>query len=79
MTKVIIGKKDPANRRRPSTVGLKRFRDPDSGRLIVIRSIDANSATFGTDLHEVFARNVEKARKENKKKFGSSDRVSPKK
>lgn len=48
------------------------------GKAFKIATIDANSASFSSDLHQVFARNVAKARRENKKKFGSPDRVADK-
>ena len=37
--------------------------------------LDANAATFGTDLLNVFRENVARARKENMRLFGSPDRV----
>jgi hypothetical protein len=46
-----------------------------NGERIRIISIDANSPTFADDLEIVFRRNVAKARRANKKKFGSPDRV----
>jgi hypothetical protein len=36
-------------------------------------TIDATSPTFGDDLRRAFEKNVAKARRENKKKFGSPD------
>jgi hypothetical protein len=36
-------------------------------------TIDASSPTFGDDLRRAFEKNVAKARRENKKKFGSPD------
>jgi hypothetical protein len=41
-------------------------------------SIDATSPTFGDDLRRAFEKNVAKARRENKKKFGSPDPQPPK-
>jgi hypothetical protein len=46
-----------------------------NGERIRILSIDANSPTFGDDLKIVFRRNVARARRENKKRFGSPDGV----
>jgi len=40
-----------------------------------IFSLDAESETFGSDLRYTFGRNVAKARRENKMKFGAPDRV----
>jgi hypothetical protein len=45
------------------------------GRRFKVLSIDANSATFSSDLTKVFKSSVAKARRENKKRFGSADRV----
>jgi hypothetical protein len=36
-------------------------------------TIDASGPTFGEDLKRAFEKNVAKARRENKKKFGSPD------
>jgi len=47
----------------------------DDGRLTRIFSLDAESETFGSDLRYTFGRNVAKARRENKMKFGAPDRV----
>ena len=49
-----------------------------NGERVRILSIDANSPTFGNDLSAVFERNVAKARRANKRKFGSPDRVAHK-
>jgi hypothetical protein len=43
----------------------------DHGRKPI--TIDATSPTFGDDLRHTFEKNVAKARRENKKKFGSPD------
>jgi hypothetical protein len=40
-------------------------------------TIDATSPTFGDDLRRAFEKNVAKARRENKKKFGSPDPQPP--
>jgi hypothetical protein len=55
----------------------KRFR-ASSGGYAEVAVLDANTATFGSDLLTVFRENVAKARKENMRLFGSPDRV-PKK
>ena len=47
----------------------------DDGRVTQIFSLDAESETFGSDLRYTFGRNVAKARRENKMKFGAPDRV----
>ena len=38
-----------------------------------VLTIDATGPTFGDDLRRAFEKNVAKARRENKKKFGSPD------
>jgi hypothetical protein len=48
------------------------------GKTVKVLTVDANSATFSSDLHRVFEKNVAKARRENKKRFGSADRVQQK-
>jgi hypothetical protein len=40
-------------------------------------TIDATSPTFGDDLRRAFEKNVAKARRQNKKKFGSPDPQPP--
>ena len=78
MTRVVIKKlsaKNGVNGR--SSVVSKSIHKPN-GQRVRILSVDANSPTFGTDLSVIFERNVAKARRDNKKKFGSADRVSQK-
>lgn len=53
---------------------IKRVRDA-SGQLITIRTIDVDSRSFGSELRDVFAKNVSKARKDNKATVGFTDRV----
>jgi hypothetical protein len=52
----------------------KRFK-ASSGKYAHVAVLDANTASFGSDLLEVFRENVAKARKENKRLFGSPDRA----
>lgn len=76
MTKVVIkdlAKSLPKNGRIPE----KRVVSP-AGKVVRIPTIDSNSPHFASDLHRLFQRNVAKARRENKKRFGSPDRVSQK-
>jgi hypothetical protein len=61
-------------RQKRAVVSKKRFKAA-SGRYEQVTVLDANTATFGTDLLEVFRENVAKARKENIRLFGSADRV----
>jgi hypothetical protein len=60
------------SRERKGTVRERRLRDA-SGRNVKVLSLDANSATFADDLTLLFERNVAKARRENKRLFGSAD------
>jgi len=50
----------------------KRIRD-QAGQVKTLRTLDAGSATFGEDLRYVFAKNVEKARRDNKRVTGATD------
>jgi hypothetical protein len=50
---------------------------PD-GRRECVLTLDANSATFTADLILLFEKNVARARRGHKKKFGSADRVGEK-
>jgi outer membrane protein TolC len=52
----------------------KRFK-AENGRIGQVAVLDANAATFGADLLNVFRENVAKARRENMRLFGSPDRV----
>jgi hypothetical protein len=61
----------------PRSVGKKRVVTATGGRKTV-RTLDANSASFDSDLHYVFSQNVAKARRENKRLFGSAD-IGPRK
>jgi hypothetical protein len=79
MTRIIVRKlngKVGARHARTSVVS-KSVHKP-SGERARILSVDANSPTFGSDLSIIFERNVAKARRANKKKFGSPDRVAQK-
>ena len=49
-----------------------------AGQIEKVLTINSNSASFSSDLLRVFEKNVAKARRENKKRFGSPDRVSKK-
>jgi hypothetical protein len=79
MTRVIVRKLNGKGilRHARSSVVSKNVHKP-SGERIRILSVDANSPTFGNDLSIIFERNVAKARRANKKKFGSPDRATQK-
>jgi hypothetical protein len=70
---VIIPKRDKRKATGKKTFK-KAFRD-SSGKFSEVTVLDANTATFGTDLLNVFRENVAKARKENMRLFGSPDRA----
>jgi hypothetical protein len=74
MTDITIQKSDTGRRagKKPKGVTIRRI-TATSGEKVTVRSIDANSPTFGEDFLYVFTRNVEAARKENKRIFGSAD------
>jgi hypothetical protein len=71
MTDVTIAQIKPKARGRKGSVREKILRDSE-GRAMRVLSLDANSATFSDDLALVFRRNVAKARRENKRLFGSA-------
>ena len=78
MSDVTIVRSDRVKRagRKPEGV-TKRQVTTESGDKVTIRAVDANSPTFGEDFLYVFSKNVEAARKENKRLFGSADGVKP--
>lgn len=78
MAKVIVRKLgNKAAKRGRSSLYEKRLLDSE-GKLVKVLTIDSNSSSFSSDLHLVFQKNVAKARRENKKRFGSADRVNRK-
>jgi hypothetical protein len=72
--KVVLTRLKP---RKKGLVRVKRVRNAD-GRIVTVRSLDASSRTFGSDLRGIFATNVSKARKDNKAIAGVRDRVPTK-
>jgi hypothetical protein len=60
-----------------SRIAEKRVVNSD-GKTVRVPTVDSNSPYFTSDLHRLFQRNVAKARQENKKRFGSPDRVNEK-
>ena len=73
-TKLMAGKVDTKvfGRAGKGTVTEQRVFGAD-GRLKTVYTIDSGSGTFGSDLGYAFKKNVAKARRENKKKFGITD------
>jgi len=80
MAKVVITKLEGARARDVSTTGstVKRKRVIDGGGAKTISTVDAGSPNFGNDLTLVFARNVARARQENKRVTGAADRFPAK-
>jgi hypothetical protein len=75
MVKVVYAdpspKKAPGGSRSKGVV-VKVTRDGNGDRLH-LRTVDAASATLSEDITEVFAKNVAKARRENRKLFGTAE------
>jgi hypothetical protein len=67
-----------ARRRTKTAIAEQRMRRPD-GQIVRVLSIDPHSPTFADDLTGAFQRNIAKARRENKKLFGSPDGPQAKK
>jgi len=60
--------------KRPATVGAATVRT-ESGKKKSVLTVEANSASFGSDFLYVFKKNVAAARSENKKRTGSPEGV----
>jgi hypothetical protein len=72
MNIVVADLKRSKARKKAGSVQVKHVRNAD-GKPVRVLSLDANSATFIDDLTTVFERNVAKARRENKRLFGSAN------
>jgi len=77
MAKVVVSPLNATRKGRKITLPSKRV-PGDDGPLKTLRTLDANSASFGDDLRYVFERSVAKARRENKRLTGSTDFVPAK-
>lgn len=78
MAKVVYTTLKPSKSgKKTSSVTTKRVKGAD-GKALTVHTIDADSQTFGDDVSYVFRQNVRKARRENKRLVGSSDRVPAK-
>jgi hypothetical protein len=79
MAKVVVRslKAARSGKSAPPSVGKKRVPSANGGWK-VIRTLDANSASFDAGSTYVFEKNVAKARRENKRILGSAD-VAPRK
>jgi hypothetical protein len=73
MLKVITADKKREASRKDKTSVREKWLHRSDGKRVRVLSLDANSPTFDDDLTYVFQRNVAKARRENKKLFGSAD------
>jgi hypothetical protein len=67
-------RKDVRTKSVRGTISEERLFQPDGHRGRVL-TVDANSATFASDLTLMFEKNVERARREHKKKSGSTARA----
>ena len=77
MSKVVVTKMSgirSGDRKKLSSVVESRVRSPDTGKFVTVRTINGGSKTFSKDLTYVFTRNVEKARRDNKKLSCAIDR-----
>jgi hypothetical protein len=73
MAKVVVTSlksKPKGSGRAKTSVTEKRVRDTE---VKTLRTLDAGSRTFGTDLQYVFGKNVAKARRDNKRAIGTTD------
>jgi hypothetical protein len=78
MAKVVVTSlRSKSKRLGKTSVTEKRVRDT-AGQVKTLRTLDAGSRTFGTDLQYVFGKNVAKARRDNKRAIGAADVVVPK-
>jgi hypothetical protein len=79
LAKVVVRKLNSKSARRSgaSSVGKKRVREIGGGSL-TLRTLDAGSDTFTSDLTDVFRKNVAKARRENTRVVGKPDIVPAK-
>jgi len=79
MSKVVVAKgKISKAEPKSASVSEKRVRDAVTGEVIVLRTLEGRSKTFGRDLSYVFGKNIAKARRENKQVTGVADRVPAK-
>ena len=69
--------KSKGRRGPPPGVTEHRIRSLD-GKVVTIRKVDAASPTFGEDMLYVFRKNVEAARRENRRVTGVADVVPAK-
>lgn len=68
MAKVVVSKLTT----RSGKVAARKKRLNLAGHTVYVITVNANSKTFGRDLTYAFEKNVEKARRENRKKLGAA-------
>jgi hypothetical protein len=79
MAKVVFGDLKTGRSKKSTSRGIGKKRVVSAnGRTKTLLVLDVNSPSFDEDLHYAFSRNVAKARRENKRLFGSAD-VAPRK
>ena len=76
-TKVVSKIAPKAKRTSSRSVTTRRGRD-SGGKLVQFFMVDGTSTTLGDDLTYVFTKNIEHARKENRKLFGSVNGIRKK-
>lgn len=81
MAKVVFRKSERATPLRAGAkrvpLKMKRIRTGD-GKTATLRVLDSESQSFGEDFSRVFGANVKKARAENKRVTGATDRAPDK-
>ena len=60
-----------ARKKAGSAISEVRVKDPQSGKMIVLRTIKMDPETFGGAFTAVFQKNVDRARRENRALTGS--------
>ena len=65
-----VSEKKPDN-----TISETRVKDPQTGKMIVLRTIKMNPETFGGAFTTVFQKNVDRARRENRALAGSVNAI----
>ena len=77
MVEVVYARLQTAKRGAGAAVTRKRVKTPD-GKTETIIVLDGDSPTFADDLTYAFRRNVARARRENKRLFGSASGAAAK-
>ena len=72
MLTYVVKKLDAGRKGAAHSVGTKKVRGAD-GKVVNVHTVDARSETLTDDLMVVFRRNVQRARRENKRVLGVAD------